>query len=103
MHRTTAFPEDPAAAAAAYAQGWNGLGAPPPPMHARRECSLPQLEEHLGHLEELTPQRKAQLLSACGRCVAADGHTTLCEAETLRAIADALDCPVPPFAPVMAA
>jgi hypothetical protein len=31
--------------------------------------------------------------------VVADGHTTLCEAETLRAIADALDCPVPPFAP----
>lgn len=91
--------EDPAVAATAYAQGWTGLDAPPPMIHTRRECSLPQLEEHLGRMAELTPQLKSRLLEACGRCVVADGHTTLCEAETLRAIADALDCPVPPFAP----
>ncbi len=37
------------------------------------------------------------ILLACGKAVVADGQVTEREAELLRAIADSLDCPVPPF------
>ncbi len=91
---------DEAAAAAAYAAGWEALGETAAErLRDRKDCSLQELEEHLDRLAELAPQLKGQLLAACAAIVVTDGHTTLHEAETLRAIADALDCPVPPFAP----
>ncbi|MFZ4394461.1 MAG: M48 family metallopeptidase [Kiritimatiellia bacterium] len=91
---------DEAAAAAAYTAGWEALGETAVErLRDRKDCSLSELEEHLDRLAELAPQLKGQLLAACAAIVVTDGHTTLHEAETLRAIADALDCPVPPFAP----
>ena len=91
--------DDAAAAQAAYDAGWLSLGTPPPgPLPERTSAQIAQLEVHLARLADVAPQCKAQLLAACSACANADGHMTLCEAETLRAIADALDCPVPPFA-----
>ena len=96
--------DDDASAATAYAAGWEALGVTPAAtLRDRNDGRLKELEEHLDELAAAAPQCKAQLLTACGAIVAADGHTTLHEAETLRAIADALDCPVPPFAPEAAA
>jgi uncharacterized tellurite resistance protein B-like protein len=44
------------------------------------------------------PRRKSKrMLSACAQTVAADGVIQEMEAEMLRAIADTLDCPMPPF------
>jgi tellurite resistance protein len=43
------------------------------------------------------PQIKKNVLSACAQTVAADGVIQQREAELLRAVADALDCPIPPF------
>lgn len=95
---------DDASAAAAYAAGWEALGETPAEnLRDHRDNPLQDIENHLDRLAELAPQLKGQLLAACSAIVAADGHTTLHEAETLRAIADALDCPVPPFAPEAAA
>jgi uncharacterized tellurite resistance protein B-like protein len=37
------------------------------------------------------------LIEACAQTVAADGAIQEREAELLRAIADTLDCPIPPF------
>jgi hypothetical protein len=37
------------------------------------------------------------VLLACAQTVVADGQVLYREAELLRAIADTLDCPVPPF------
>jgi Zn-dependent protease with chaperone function len=92
------------AAAAAYAAGWAALGQDPGgALQASREIRFHELEEHLDRLAEVTSACKEQLLMACTAVVATDGFTTLHEAETLRAIADALDCPVPPFAPEAAA
>jgi Zn-dependent protease with chaperone function len=85
------------AAAAAFAAGWQALGEEPPA--GARSCRLKELDRHLDRLAEATPGLKGQILSACTACVAADGYTRLAEAETLRGIADALDCPVPPFLP----
>ena len=51
-------------------------------------------------LDKLTlasPELKRRLLKACAACVSQDNRITLEEGELLRAIADALDCPMPPF------
>jgi len=37
------------------------------------------------------------MLAACTTCIAYDGKVTIEEAELLRAIADSLDCPLPPL------
>nr|MBA3938174.1 hypothetical protein [Planctomycetota bacterium] len=46
---------------------------------------------------------KRRVLAACAWCVAADGTVTVDEAELLRAVADCLGCPLPPFADTVAA
>lgn len=38
-----------------------------------------------------------KLIEACVYVVGADGLIQECKAELLRAIADTLDCPIPPF------
>ena len=38
-----------------------------------------------------------RVLEACARTVASDGILRTREAELLRAMADTLDCPIPPF------
>ena len=40
---------------------------------------------------------KKNVLDACAQTVEADGVIEEMEAELLRAIADTLDCPMPPF------
>ena len=64
-----------------------------PPSH----CDLAQLEAALTRLSQAVPQIKKNVLNACAQTVAADGVIQEREAELLRAIADSLDCPVPPF------
>ena len=51
----------------------------------------------LNRLNQVTPLLKRRLLRACSVCVSHDNQVTLREGELLRAIADALDCPMPPF------
>lgn len=64
-----------------------------PPSH----CDLAQLEAALQRLSQAVPQIKKNVLNACAQTIAADGVIQEREAELLRAIADSLDCPVPPF------
>ena len=61
------------------------------------ECDLPGMDAALERLGQAVPQIKKNLLGACAQTVTADGVIQQGEAELLRAIADALDCPVPPF------
>jgi tellurite resistance protein len=58
---------------------------------------LPQVDAALNRLNQAVPQIKKSVLNACVQVVAADGVIQEMEAELLRAIADALDCPMPPF------
>ncbi len=60
-------------------------------------CDLAQLDNGLERLSQAVPQIKKNVLNACAQTIAADGIVQEREAELLRAIADALDCPVPPF------
>jgi tellurite resistance protein len=43
------------------------------------------------------PKLKKNVIEACVQVVSADGLIQEREAELLRAIADTLDCPIPPF------
>ena len=66
------------------------------------ECELAQVDAALNRLCQAVPQIKKNVLNACAQTVAADGVIQELEAELLRAIADTLDCPIPPIIPPLA-
>ncbi len=51
----------------------------------------------LNRLAQAVPTIKKNLIDACVHVVGADGVIMENEAELLRAIADTLDCPMPPL------
>src|SRR5207244_8208391 len=64
---------------------------------ALAECTLTAMEAALNGLSEATPQIKKLFLGACAHTVAVDGTVRPREGELLRAIADTINCPIPPF------
>ena len=66
---------------------------PKPP----EQCGLQDIEVALDKFAQATPLVKKRLLHACGKTVMADEKVTSDEAELIRAIADAIGCPIPPF------
>jgi Zn-dependent protease with chaperone function len=67
------------------------------PLLQPADCGLGPVDEALKRLAQAVPQIKKNVLDACAHTVAADGVIQPHEAELLRAVADALDCPIPPF------
>jgi Zn-dependent protease with chaperone function len=63
----------------------------------RERCSLVSLDQSLEKLDRLVPLVKQQVLNASIAVASIDGLITINEAEYLRAIADALECPIPPM------
>jgi hypothetical protein len=63
------------------------------------QCGLNQIDDALNRMTQASPLIKKNLLKACIHTVGADGVILEAEAELLRAIADTLDCPMPPFVP----
>jgi hypothetical protein len=70
-----------------------------PDIYAREKCGLNEMDNALSRLAMASPQLKKKILKACIACVSMDSLITVDEAEMLRAIADTLDCPIPPFIP----
>ncbi len=62
-----------------------------------QQMSLPNLDKALNQLEALKPLEKPLLLKALIAVIKADNQITACEKELFRAIADTLNCPVPPL------
>jgi hypothetical protein len=91
--------DDPAQVNAAFRQGARQLQLAEGQLtlFASEECNLAQIDSVLARLTQLAPPLKRLLLNACAHTVASDGVIQSKEAELLRAIADTLDCPVPPF------
>ena len=92
--------DDPVQARAAFAHGAETLSRiarTEIPWLPPDQCNLTHLDAALEHFSQAVPQIKKNVLSACAQTVAADGVIQQREAELLRAVADALDCPVPPF------
>jgi hypothetical protein len=61
------------------------------------EISLDKLGESLDQLARLTPLKKPLLLKACAKAIIADKQISTAEVELFRAIADLIDCPMPPL------
>jgi Zn-dependent protease with chaperone function len=61
------------------------------------ESSLVAVDKALQRYAAAAPVLKRDLVLACAATVMADDNVTDREAELIRAIGDALDCPVPPF------
>ncbi len=55
------------------------------------------MEKALDKLSLASAPIKARIVEACAHCVLADDEVTLEEAELLRVVCVALDCPLPPF------
>lgn len=64
---------------------------------AESYCKLESMEGILAKLSGLSPLLKGSLIRACADCVLHDGKITLAESELLRAVAEVLDCPMPPL------
>ena len=91
--------DTPEEIAAAFRAGWLqlGVGGPVGEESALQSADLGQLDAALSRLDQASPLLKRKILNAAAQTVAADGAIKEDEAELLRAIADTLDCPLPPF------
>jgi len=63
----------------------------------REQCGVDRIDQSLSRLAQAVPNIKKNLIEACVYTVGADGVILEAEAELLRALADTLDCPIPPF------
>jgi len=68
-----------------------------PQLLSSAACKLEHLDSALDHLALAAPQVKKALLTACVEVVCADQVIREREAELLRAVAETLGCPIPPF------
>ena len=84
---------------AAFEQGVSRLPRIEPALLPPDRCGLAELDAALERLVQANPFCVQQLLAACAACIAADRKVTQAEGELLRAIADALGCPMPPLLP----
>lgn len=60
-------------------------------------CGLDAVDGALDTLVGATHAIRKEVLDACVHCVASDNRVTVEEAELIRAVADALECPMPPI------
>jgi hypothetical protein len=81
----------------AYSQATGTLSGQAPDLMSKRDCSLNVVSQSLDKLAQSSPAVKKQVLNAAMTCIAADGKVTVAEAELVRAVADSLDCPIPPI------
>jgi len=88
---------DPEEIDRAFQIGRKSLGIAKIEWLAAEASSLPVLDGALETLLKLTAKRKRDLLTACARVICADQEVGIAEAELFRAIADTLECPVPPL------
>ena len=88
---------DKGLAQVAYETGLNALGQPAAAMPPG-EISLQAVSDALDRLSQASPTLKRRVVDACAACIKADGVIAGDEADLLRAIADAMDIPMPPLA-----
>tara|TARA_B100001121_G_scaffold217703_1_gene191075 strand:- start:1158 stop:2006 length:849 start_codon:yes stop_codon:yes gene_type:complete len=86
--------DDKAAAETAFGSSMNVLGwqAPFPDPSSLK---LNGLRAALKAIRRVRFKDRGRFLEACKHCILMDGKTTVEEAETLRAVAESIDCPMP--------
>lgn len=70
------------------------------PMERRDECNLAAVDAALDRIATADAVTKNKILTACGRVILADDLVQPRQEALLRAIADAVGAPVPPFVPI---
>jgi Zn-dependent protease with chaperone function len=88
---------DGSAAQFAFKHAGSELPFPLEQLLPTSASGLSALEPALRRLSLLWPLQKPQLLKAMARCIEHDGQISAEEAELMRAVADILDCPMPPL------
>jgi len=92
--------QDEDAATRAFQDGCKQLAqrgvTPPLQMTPRNECRLSNLHQSLDRLVDASPWCKRRVLTAFAHAAASDGQLTPAETELLRAVADTMECPMPP-------
>jgi hypothetical protein len=63
----------------------------------REQCGLKVIDAALDQLVAASPAIKRRVIEACALCIGVDQRVSIEEAELLRVISDALDCPMPPL------
>lgn len=97
---TYAGNRDPQQSADAYRVALATLGLRTAPlMRTRKDCTLERLNAALDRVERAAPMVKRRVLAALLAAAAHDEMITVREAEMLRSVAVAIDCPVPPLLP----
>jgi hypothetical protein len=90
--------DDAAQAQAAFAAGAAKLGAEqtltPAPLD---RCGIDLLDKALDTLALSSAPLRKRVIEAAAACISVDQRVTVEEAELLRAVGDALDCPIPPL------
>ena len=92
--------DDPAEIQKAFDTGVAYLRAPddaPVGLLPREQCGVDAISAALDRLTLAVPIIKRNLIEASVHVIGADGIIQEGEAELLRAVADTLDCPIPPF------
>jgi Zn-dependent protease with chaperone function len=84
---------------AAFGSGAGQLSGIEITLLPRERAGLRELDRALEALTQADSNTRQQLLRACAVCIAADREVTQAEGELLRAIADAIGCPMPPLLP----
>jgi hypothetical protein len=82
---------------AAFLAGMSEYGKSEHRLISQNELSLKRLDEALDHFENASMDDRKRLLQACARAAEHDGRLHVNEAELLRAISEAIDCPMPPM------
>lgn len=89
---------DPSLAPRAFAAGAAQLRLIEDRLRFRSDADFAALDQALDQLARASLPIKQQALFAAGHVVSADGQVQITELELLRAVAAALDCPMPPLA-----
>lgn len=84
-------------ATTAFAQAQRTLSFSAFTLLPRNSIKLADADTALEQLNLTNPLQKPRLLKAMSECVLHDGQLSIAEAELFRAIADSLDCPIPPL------
>lgn len=85
------------AATEAFQAAWSTLPFTARALVEQPRASISELNDALSRLNQMRSLQKPQLLKAMARCIEHDGRISASEAELMRAVADTLDCPMPPL------
>jgi tellurite resistance protein len=85
---------DETSAVRSFASALERAGLPPEELSIRRP-TIDQVDQALGGLRQTSPASRKRLMAGCAEAAFGDGEVTPDEEALMRAVGEALDCPVP--------